>query len=234
MRKLILGAAVALAACAQHHQMTKVDDSGLARLDERQMQPVDDARVEEGRAQDAIAKAKAAESDARARFEVARSEKDVSAAQLKRSIAERDLLKKQYASKDQLAQADQNIQAAQDRVKATDLKLAYLNQMIAVADGERKAAEAHFATAHFVTEQSKYRAMRAANAPQAEAVNVGEIDKQVAEARANEAHAQKAAADQRSKAVSLYNRWEQVDASARTMAQPHNLPVPPPMSEPSK
>ena len=57
---------------------------------------------------------------------------------------------------------------------------------------------------------------------------------QVAEARANEAHAQKAAADQRSKAVSLYNRWEQVDASARTMAQPHNLPVPPPMSEPSK
>ena len=41
MRKLIFGVAVALAACAQHHQMTKVDDSGLARLDERQMQPVD-------------------------------------------------------------------------------------------------------------------------------------------------------------------------------------------------
>src|SRR5207244_8616419 len=106
--------------------------------------------------------------------------------------------------------------------------------MIAVAEAERKAAEAHFATAHYVTEQSKYRAMRAANAPQAEAVNVGEIDKQVAEARANEANAQKVAAEQRSKAVRLYNKWEQVDASARTMAQPHNLPVPPPISEPSK
>src|SRR5712692_9977603 len=107
MRKSILcGAAVVLAACAQQqHQMTKVDDSGLSRLDERQMQPVDDSRVEEGRAQDAVAKAKAAEANARARFEVAKSEKDVSEAQLKRSIAERDLLKKQYAPKDQLAQA---------------------------------------------------------------------------------------------------------------------------------
>ncbi|MCA1826602.1 MAG: hypothetical protein LC689_06640, partial [Myxococcales bacterium] len=174
MRKLIAVGALALAACAQHHNtMTKVDDSGLSRLDERQMQPVDDARVEEGRAQDAVAKAKAAEADAHARLEVAKSEKGVSEAQLKRSVAERDLLKKQYAPKDQLAQADQNIQAAQDRIKATDLKLAYLNQMIAVAEAERKAADAHLLTAHAVTEQAKYRAMRSANAPQAEAVNVG-------------------------------------------------------------
>src|SRR6185503_18089175 len=113
---------------------TKVDDSGLARLNESQMEPVDDARIDEGRAQDAIARAKAAEADARARLEVAKSEKDVSDAQLKRTIAERDLLKKQYAPRDQLAQADQNIQAGQDRVKATGYKLAYLNQMIAVAE----------------------------------------------------------------------------------------------------
>src|SRR4051812_47819694 len=115
MRNLILGAAVALVACSsQQHTGGKVDDFGLARLDERQMQPVDDARVEEGRAQDAVAKSRAAESDARARFEVAKSEKSVADAQLKRSVAERDLLKKQYAPKDQLAQADQNILASQD------------------------------------------------------------------------------------------------------------------------
>src|SRR6059058_3929007 len=103
---------IVLAGCAsQHREMTKVDDSGLARLDESQMGPVDDARIEEGRANDAVAKAKAAEADARARLEVAKSEKDVSEAQLKRSVAERDLLKKQYAPRDQLVQADENIQA---------------------------------------------------------------------------------------------------------------------------
>lgn len=235
MRNVILGAAVAIAACAsQQKQVAKVDDSGLARLDERQMQPVDDARVEEGRAQDAVARAKAAESDARARLEVAKSEKAVSEAQLKRTAAERDLLKKQYAPRDQLAQADQNIQAAQDRVKATDLKLSYLNQMIAVAVAERKAAEAHLGTAHAATEVAKYQAMKAGNAPQVQSVNVGDLDKQLAEYRSAEANAQKAAADQRSKAVTLYNKWEQADASARTMAQPQNLTVPPPISEPSK
>ena len=234
MRKLILCGAAMLFACAQHHQMTKVDDSGLARLDEQQMEPVDDARVEEGRAQDAVAKARAAEADWRARFEVARSEKDVSDAQLKRTVAERDLLKKQYAPRDHLAQADQNIQAAQDRVKATELKLAYLNQMIAVSSAERQAAEAHQVTARAVTEQAKYRAMKTGNAPQAQAVNPGDIDKQLAEARSQEASAQKAAAEQRSKAVTLYNRWEQMDASARTMAQPAPLAVPPPVSEPTR
>ena len=234
MRTLIISGAVLLAACSQHHTLTKLDDSGLSRLDERQMQPVDDARIEEGRAQDAVSRAKANEADARARYEVAKSEKAVSEAQLKRSIAERDLLKKQYAPRDQIAQSEQNIQAAQDRVKATDLKLQYLNQMIGVAEAERKTAEAHMVTAHAATEQAKYRAMIAGNAPQAQSVNPGDLDKQVAEARAAEANAQKAAADQRSKAMALYNKWEAADASARTMAQPQNLNVPPPISEPGK
>jgi hypothetical protein len=236
MRKLTLWGVGALlaAGCAQQKAMTKVDDSGLARLDESQMAPVDDARIEEGRANDAVAKARAAEADARARLEVAKSEKDVAQAQLKRSIAERDLLKKQYAPPDQIARAEQDIAAAQDRVKATDLKLAYLNQLIAVAETERKAAEAHVITAHAATELAKYRAMKAGNAPQAAAVNPGDLEQQLAAARAHEAQLQREAAEQRSNAVALYNRWQQADSSARTLARPENLPVPPPTSEPSK
>src|SRR5438270_10153109 len=114
---IAVGSALMAVACSSQKPVARVDDSGLARLNESQMEPVDDARVEEGRAQDAVAKAKAAEADARARLEVAKSEKDVSDAQLKRSLAEKELLKKQYASRDQLAQADQGIQASQDRVK---------------------------------------------------------------------------------------------------------------------
>lgn len=236
MKKLIAwGASAVLAAgCAQQRPVAKVDDSGLAKLDEHQMEPVDEARIEEGRANDAVAKARAAEADARARLEVAKSERDVSAAQLKRSMAERDLLKKQYASRDQLTRADQDIQAAQDRVKATDLKLKYLAQLIAVAETDRRVAEAHVQTAHAATEQAKYRAMKSANAPQAQAVNAGDLDQQFAAARSNEANLQRQAADQRSRAVSLYNEWEQADSSARTLARPESVPLPPPMAEPSK
>src|ERR1700687_4201630 len=105
MRKLILfgaGALLAMGCASQQRPVAKLDDSGLARLTEQQMQPVDDARIEEGRANDAVARAKAAEADARARAEVAKSEREVSAAQLKRSAAQLDLLKNQYASKDQV------------------------------------------------------------------------------------------------------------------------------------
>lgn len=236
MKKLMAGTACAflVAGCAQHRQMTKLDDSGLAKLDERQMEPVDQARIEEGRAHDAVARARANEADARARVEVAKSEKSVAEAQLKRSAAERDLLKKQYADKDKLARSQQDIQAAGDRVKAADLKLEYLNQLIAVAETERKVAEAHETTAHAATEQAKYRAMKAANAPQAGSVNPGDLDQQVAAARAQEAELQKRAAEQRSDAVSLYNRWQQADASARTLARPESVQVPPPVSEPQK
>lgn len=236
MRKLILfGAGVVLAAaCASQKPVAKIDDSGLARLNEQQMQPVDDARVEEGRSNDAVARAKASEGDARARAEVAKSEKDVAEAQHKRVQAELDLLKKQYASRDQIARAEQDIQAAQDRMKAADLKLAYLNQMINVSQTEVKTAEAHVAATHAQTQLVKYNAMKAAGAPHAEAVNVGDLDRQAAEARAQEADLQKQAAEQRSRAVSLYNQWQQMDSSARALAQPQNLPVPPPVSEPAK
>jgi len=92
------------------------------------MEPVDSARVEEGRAQDALAKARAREADARARLEVAKSERGVADAQLKRALAERDLLKKQYASKDKLAEIDQEVAASQDRVQASDLKSQYCSR----------------------------------------------------------------------------------------------------------
>src|SRR5258705_8985844 len=90
-------AAALVAACSHQQQkpQARVDDSGLARLDEQQMQPVDDARVEEGRARDAVARAKANEADARARLAVANTERGVADAQLKRAQAERELLKKQ-------------------------------------------------------------------------------------------------------------------------------------------
>src|SRR4051812_8164452 len=218
-----------LAGCGSHtREMTKVDDSGLARLDESQMGPVDDARIEEGRAQDAVAKAKAAEADAKARFEVAKSEKDVGEAQLKRSVAERDLLKKQYAPRDQIVQAEENIQSSQEQIKAIDLKLKYLDQLSKVAAREREATEAHVATAHAATEKAKYDAMKAGNAPQADAVNAGDLQQQLATAHARESELQRKAGEERSIAVNLYNQWQQADSRVRTMARPSNIPVPEP------
>ncbi|HYY52488.1 MAG TPA: hypothetical protein VE755_06435 [Myxococcales bacterium] len=222
-------------ACSSQKPAAKVDDSGLARLNEAQMEPVDEARVEEGRARDALARARANEADARARLEVARSERAVSEAQLKRALAEKDLLKKQYASKDQMAQIDQDIAASQDRLKATDLKLQYLQQMIGVAEGERRVAEAHVVTSQALTEQAKYRAMKSGNAPEAGSVNAGDVDHRVASAQAQEASLLKDVAQRRSNAVELYNKWQQADSRARTLARPSTLAVPPPTSsEPTR
>lgn len=229
MRRLVIVAGAALAvACASHQQATKLDDSGLARLDEQQMQPVDDARIEQGRAQDAVARARANEADARARLEVAKSDRTVADAQLKRAVAERDLLKKQYASPDQLAPVEQDIAASQDRIKAADLKLQYIQQMIGVAEAERKAAEAHLLTTQALTEQAKYRAMKENNVPQAASANAGDIDGRVAQAESQEANFQKEVAKRRSTAVELYNRWQQADARSRSLARPSTLAVPPP------
>ena len=232
----VMAGSLALAVgCASNKPVQKVDDSGLSRLNESQMQPVDDARIEEGHAHDALAKARANEAEARSRFEVAKSEHDVAEAQLKRSMAERDMLKKQYADRDAVAHAENDIRGAQERIKATDLKLEYLKRMIEISVTDRQLAEAHVNTAGAVTEQSKYRAMKAGNAPQVEAINGSSIDARVAEAQVKEGQLRKEAADQRSGAVDLYNRWQQMEAQVRTVARPENLPVPAPnVGEPTK
>lgn len=235
MRRLLIAVSSALiaAACSSQKPAAKLDESGLARLNETQMAPVDQARVEEGRARDELARARAKEADARAQLEVAKSERGVAEAQLKRALAEQDLLKKQYAGKDQMAEVDQEIAASQDRIKASDLKLQYLNQMIALAEAERKVAEARVVTAQTLSEQTKYRAMKSGNAPEAASINPGEIDQRVASAQAQEANLQKDVASRRTTATELYNRWQQADARARTLARPTQIRVPPPTSEPT-
>src|SRR5262249_29224233 len=179
MRRIVmaLGGALIAAACSSQKPAAKLDDSGLARLNESQMEPVDEARIEEGRAQDGLSRARANEADARARLEVAKSERGVSEAQLKRATAERDLLKKQYADKDRMPEVDQEIAAAQDRIQATDLKLRYLQQMIGVSEAEVRLADRHVLTTRALTERAKFRAMKAGNVPQAASGNGGEIDR---------------------------------------------------------
>ncbi len=222
--------ALALACASSPKPVQKVDDSGLARLDKSQMQPVDDARVEQGRAQDTLARARANEADAQARLEVAKTERGVAEAQLKRALAERDLLKKQYAPQDQLARADEEVRAAEDRIRAADMKRAYLERMVQVAQADRNAAASHVDTAGAMVEQAKFRAMKAADVPQAESANGGTIDSRVAEAQVREAQLRKQAADLRAGAVDAYNRWQQTDARVRTLARPEPMPVPPPTS----
>jgi len=220
--------ALALSCASSPKPVHKVDDSGLARLDESQMQPVDDARVEQGRAQDALARARANEADAQARLEVAKTERGVADAQMKRALAERDLLKRQYAPQDQLVRADEEVRAGQDRIRAADMKRAYLERMVQVAEADRNAAAAHVETANAMVEQAKFRAMKAADVPQAGSANVGVIDSRVAESQIREAQLRKQAADLRASAVDAYNKWQQTDARVRTLARPEPMRVPPP------
>jgi hypothetical protein len=228
MRKLGVGLGVLLAVgCAAHHQEAKLDDSGLAKLNEDQMQPVDSARLELGRAQDMVSKTRANEADAKARVEVAKSEREVGEAQVKRAAAQRDLLKKQYADKDAMAQADQDVSAAQEAIHAQEAKVGYLNQNVSAAEAERNAAEAHVVSQEATVEQAKYQAMQQGGAPQIASVNPGQLDARLAEARKHEAEAQKQAAERRAKAEDLFGQWQKVDAHARVM-KPQSVPPPPP------
>jgi len=232
---MALGGALVVVACSSQKPAAKVDDSGLAKLNENQMEPVDEARIEQGRAQDALSRARANEADARARLEVAKSERAVSDAQLKRAQAERDLLKKQYADKDRMAAVDQDVAGAQEAIRATDLKLQYLQQLIGVSETERRLAQAHLTTTNASTERAKYQAMKAGNAPEAASITPGEVEKRIAEAQGQEAEIRKEVAQRRSNAVDVYNRWQQADAKARTVARPttSTLTVPPPTGEPT-
>ena len=226
----VLGTVLAAAACshAQNPAAPQVDDSGLARLNEDQMQPVDDARVEEGRARDALARAKANEADTRARLDVAITERSVADAQIKRSQAERDLLKKEYANQEQMAKVEEDIRASQERIKAADLKRQYLERMVQVSQAETRLAQAHIQTAGAMTERAKLRAMQSANIPEAGSANTGQVDSRAAQLQRNEADERKRAADLRASAVDLYNRWQETDSRVRLLARPESLPTPPP------
>jgi hypothetical protein len=225
---MLLGAGALLACATSQKAPAKLDDSGLSRLNEQQMQPVDDARIEAGRAHDAVARARAAEAEARSRLEVAKSERDVAEAQLKRAVAERDMLKKEYADRARIARAEDEMAAMQQRAKATELKIQYLEQMIAVAEAERKAAEAHENTANARLEQAKWKAMTDAGAPQASSINGAELDRRLAEAQEHEAQLQKQAAQRRALAIETYNRWQELDSKVRTLARPSTVPTPAP------
>jgi hypothetical protein len=127
-----------------------------------------------------------------------------------------------------MAKADEEVRAAQQRIQAADLKKAYLDKMVQVAQADTQVAQAHLDTSQALTEQVKFRAMKAADVPQAQSVNGGEIDSRVAQAQLHEAQLRKQAADLRASAVDLYNRWQQTDARVRMLARPEPLPVPPP------
>jgi hypothetical protein len=203
-------------ACASHRQdQARLDDSGLAQLNENQMQPVDQARLDLGRAQDAVSKTRANEADARARIEVAKSEREVNVAQVKRAAAQRDLLKRQYADPDAMAQGDRDIAAAQEDLRATDLKLQYLSQKVSLCVAERAAAEARVQSQEAVVEQAKYQAMQQAGAPQIASINPGELDARLAQARAKEVQFEREAAEHRAQTMTSYNRWQQAAATSR-------------------
>jgi hypothetical protein len=224
----------ALAGCAHGNKQSaaeRVDNSSMTKLNERQMQPIDDARVDEARARDALARAKANEAEAHTRLEVAKAERDVSVAQLNRAKAERDLLVQQKASPAETARAAANYKTAEDRVRASDLKIEYLNKMIGVAERETHLADLHAQTQAEMVERAKYQALSVADPNQIQGVNGGKIDQQVASLQAAENTARKEAADKRVDAVDSYNKWQELDARVRTAAaQDTNIP-PSPMGE---
>jgi len=203
---------------------TKIDDGALARLNEGQMQPVDEARIEEGRARDQLARAHAAVQDAKAKVDVTKAERQVAVAQQNRAKAEYDMLNRQKADTADLLRAKMDAQNAGERVKAVDLKIDYLNRTVGVVQLEEQVAQQHAVVAQAGTERAKFQALHAAGSNEVRGVNAGEADARLAEAQSKEAQLRKTAADRRVELVESYNRFQEVDARLRT--QPASTPAP--------
>jgi hypothetical protein len=229
------GALIALSAlsgCAHEKtaQMERIDDSSMTRLNEQQMQPVDDARIEEGRARDALARAKANDSEARTRVEVARAEKDVAVAQLNRAKAEHDLMVKQKVAPDEHGRAALARKDAEDRVGAADLKIEYLGRMVEVSSKEVALADAHAKVSTAMVERAKARVLQTSDPNQLQGVDAAKMEAQFVQLQAQESNARKEAADKRVAAVDSYNRWQEMDARARNATVPVNTKPPPPVA----
>ena len=231
------GAAFGVAAflgCAHGNQqsgaMEHIDNSSLTKLNEQQMQPVDDARIEQGRAADALARAKANEKEAHTRVEVAKAERDVAVAQLNRAKAEHDLLMQQKAAPSDQARAAESQKTAEERVKASDLKIDYLNKMIGVSAQETELAEKHAEVTAALTERAKFQVLQSTDPNQLQGVNGPKIEAQLANLQLQEANLRKQTADKRVAAVDSYNQWQELDAKVRTEAATTPNTPPPPMN----
>ena len=223
----------ALSGCAHEKktaQMERIDDSSMTRLNEEQMQPVDDARIEEGRARDALARAKSNESEARTRVEVAKAEKDVAVAQMNRAKAEHDLMVKQKGAPPEHARAAQARTDAEDRVRAADLKIEYLGKMVEVSAKEVALADAHAQVSTAMVERAKTRVLQVSDPNQLQGSDLAKMESQLAQLQAKESTARKEAADKRVAAVDSYNRWQELDARLRNAVVPVNTRPPPPVA----
>src|SRR3989442_14900775 len=69
---IAVGSALIAVACSSQKPAARMDEAGLSRLNESQIEPVDDARGEEGRAHDAAARTRGNGAGARAPLEVGR------------------------------------------------------------------------------------------------------------------------------------------------------------------
>lgn len=216
-----LGLGVLAAACGGTKKAAvKIDDGALARLNEQQMKPVDEARIEEGRARDFQARAHAGVQDSKAKMDVAKAERDVAAAQLNRAKAELDMLQKQKADTKDILRAKADLQNAQDRVRAADLKIDYLNRMVGIAGLEEQLAAQHAEVAKASTERAKFQALQAAGSNEVRDMNAGEIDRRLADAQLKESQLRKSAADKRVELVDSYNKWQELDSKVRTSPAP--------------
>ena len=219
-----------LAACGSNKAAVKVDDGALAKLNEQQMQPVDDARIEEGRARDQLARARLAVQDAKAKVDVSKAERDVAVAQQNRAKAEHDMLTRQKADTADIMRAQLDAQNGGERIKATDMKLDYLHRMVDITQLEEQLAAQHAEVAKAITDRAKFKALEAAKSNEVRGINPAEVDARLADAQQKEANLRKHAADKRVELVEIYNKWQEVDARMRSVPERAITPPPAPTS----
>src|SRR5207237_227984 len=107
-------------ACSSNKPAAKIDNGALVRLNEQQMQPVDESRIEEGRARDQQARAHAGGQDARSKLAVAKAEREVAAANSNEVRGMNGASIDQKLAEAQLKESQLRKQVAERRVELVD------------------------------------------------------------------------------------------------------------------
>jgi hypothetical protein len=230
-----LGALLGACSSSQQAQIKPIPTSALGHLNEQQLQPVDAARVDAGRARDQYARSQAAVQDAKAKLQVAQSEKQVAVAQQDRAKSEREMLEKQNADPATLDRARKSEALAAQRVQASDLKIDYQNKAINVAQAEEQVAAQHVNVANASAENAKLQALRQGDPNAVRNINPQQYEAAVSQAQAKEAELRGQAANQRVELVDSYNKWQELDAKVRAQTpRGPAAPLPAAPAEPPK
>lgn len=210
----LLAAAMLWGACSSGRASTKVNEDWLARVPPAQMEPVNQARLTQNKAQDETTRARVSLDDAKRELSVA--EKNEKAAKT-RVDAEKTAVS--AAEKTGQAQGVPQAQQAQKRAEqeheAALSEVAYRQQVVKTREALEKMRMRELDVANAELEKAEYQALASSGDTRAQKLKAEDFDKQLAKARSEAARQQTEVDTLLQQEHQAQAKWRQLDSQVK-------------------